>query len=174
MRIREAQEGDRKRAAELWTEAYSAQNPHEGRRKPYDEGALGAAMAAATVLIAEGEGAEEAIGIVALVPPDAPRGALARHGEAELSRLAIATAARRRGVGRALVVRVLELAAELAAENVVLWSRPYQVEAHSLYESLGFRRVPERDGHDPDGRRWVFARRSAAGPPLPPAYTSFT
>jgi ribosomal protein S18 acetylase RimI-like enzyme len=173
MRIREAQEGDAGRAAELWTEAYSAQNPYEGRRKPYDEGELSAAMAAATVLVAEGE-AGEVIGIVALVPPDAPRGAVARNGEAELSRLAIATAARRRGVGRALVVRVLELAGELAAENVVLWSRPYQVEAHSLYESLWFRHAPGRDGRDPDGRRWVFARRPDAGPPLPPAYTLFT
>ncbi len=40
---------------------------------------------------------------------------------------------------------------------MVLWSRPYQVEAHSLYESLGFRREPDRDGRDSAGRRWVFA-----------------
>lgn len=39
---------------------------------------------------------------------------------------------------------------------MALWSRPYQVEAHALYESLGYRRVPERDGSDRGGRRWVF------------------
>jgi ribosomal protein S18 acetylase RimI-like enzyme len=162
MRIREARESDAARAAQLWTEAYSAQNPHEGRRKPYDEGELGAAAAAATVLVAEdeegGSEAGEVIGIVALVPPNAPRGVVSRRGEAELLRLAIASAVRRRGVGRALAVAALQLADALGAEAVVLWSRPYQVEAHSLYESLGFRRVPERDEADPDGRRWVFAR----------------
>jgi ribosomal protein S18 acetylase RimI-like enzyme len=78
------------------------------------------------VLVAESEQGQ-VIGIVALVPACSPRGAVARVGEAELSRLAIATAARG------------------------------QVEAHSLYESLGFRRTPERDGLDPDGRRWVFS-----------------
>ena len=160
MRFREAKESDAARAAELWTEAYSGQNPHEGRRKPYGEDELGVAAAAATVLVAEGEDGE-VIGIVALVPPNRPRGVIARRGEAELSRLAIATAVRGRGVGRALAVRVLELAEEIGAEDVVLWSRPYQVEAHSLYESLGFRRVPERDGRDHDGRRWVFARGRA-------------
>jgi ribosomal protein S18 acetylase RimI-like enzyme len=162
MRIREARESDAARAAELWTEAYSGQSPHEGRRRPYDGAELAATAAAATVLVAEAERGEgeagKVIGIVALVPPDAPRGAVARRGEAELSRLAIAGAARGRGVGRALAVRALELADDLGAKEVVLWSRPYQVEAHSLYESLGFRRAPDRDGRDRDGRRWVFAR----------------
>lgn len=156
MRIREASEADAGRAATLWTEAYTAQNPAEGRRQPYGEGELASAAAAATVLVAESEQGE-VIGIVALVSARAPRGAVARPGEAELSRLAIAAAARRRGVGRALALRCLELARSQGAATVVLWSRPYQVEAHSLYESLGLRRTPDRDQRDPDGRRWVFA-----------------
>lgn len=162
MRIREAIEADAAAAAALWTEAYTGQGGGEGRRQPYAESELGAAAAAATVLVAE-SGAGELIGIVALVPADSPRGAVARIGEAELSRLAIAAPARGRGVGRALAVRCLELAREQEAARVVLWSRPYQVEAHSLYESLGFRRAPERDGRDPDGRRWVFALDLGAG-----------
>jgi hypothetical protein len=44
----------------------------------------------------------------------------------------------------------------LGVEGIALWSRPYQTDAHRLYESLGYRRVPERDGEDRDGRRWVF------------------
>jgi ribosomal protein S18 acetylase RimI-like enzyme len=156
MRIREANEADAALAAALWTEAYSGQNPVEGRREPYAESELAVTAAAATVLVAESERGE-AIGIVALVPAEKPRGAVARPGEAELSRLAIAGPARRRGVGRALAVRCLELARAQGAAAVVLWSRPYQVEAHSLYESLGFRRAPERDRRDGDGRRWVFA-----------------
>jgi ribosomal protein S18 acetylase RimI-like enzyme len=107
------------------------------------------------VLVAESERGGIA-GIVALVPADSTRAAVARPGEAELARLAIAAPARGRGVGRALALRCLELARRQEAAEVVLWSRPYQVEAHSLYESLGFRRTPERDERDPDGRRWVF------------------
>jgi len=42
------------------------------------------------------------------------------------------------------------------AEAIALWSRPYQTGAHRLYRSLGHRRVPERDGEDREGRRWVF------------------
>lgn len=155
MRFREATEADAAGAAALWTEAYSAQNPDEGRSEPYDDGELAVAAAAATVLVAESERGE-VIGIIALVPAGSGRGAVARAGEAELARLAIAVRARERGVGRALAVRCLELAREQGAAEVALWSRPYQVAAHSLYESLGFRRTPERDGRDPDGRRWVF------------------
>jgi ribosomal protein S18 acetylase RimI-like enzyme len=156
MRIREASEDDAARAAGLWTEAYTLQNPEEGRTEPYAESELAAAAELATVLVAESEQGR-VIGIVALVPACSSRGAVALVGEAELSRLAIATAARGQGIGRALAVRCLELARAEGAEDVVLWSRPYQVEAHSLYESLGFSRTPERDGLDPDGRRWVFS-----------------
>ncbi|HYC82321.1 MAG TPA: GNAT family N-acetyltransferase [Solirubrobacterales bacterium] len=161
MRIREATAADSARAAELWTEAYTDQNPEEGRTEPYDEGELAAAAAAATVLVAESEPGE-VVGIIALVPAAAPRGVVARRGEAELSRLAIAAQARGRGVGRALAEHVVGLAREEGAEKMALWSRPYQLEAHSLYESLGFRRTPERDERDPDGRRWVFTLALAA------------
>ena len=155
MRIREAIDADAAGAAALWTEAYTAQNPAEGRTEPYSGGELAVAVATATVLVAE-SAPGEMIGIIALVPADSGRGAVARPGEAELARLAIATGARKRGVGRALAVRCLELAREQGAAEIVLWSRPYQLAAHSLYESLGFRRTPERDERDPDGRCWVF------------------
>lgn len=155
MRIREAIDTDAAAAAALWTEGYTDQNRDEGRTRPYDEGELAVAAAAGTVLVAE-SAAGEVIGIVSLVPAGSPRAAVARTGEAELARLVIAERARGAGVGRALALRCLQLAREQGAPRVALWSRPYQVEAHSLYESLGFRRTPERDERDPDGRRWVF------------------
>jgi ribosomal protein S18 acetylase RimI-like enzyme len=155
MRIREVCAGDATAAAALWTEAYTRQHPSEGRRQPYAEGELALARAEATVLVAESEPGQ-LLGIAGLVPAASPRGATARPGEAELSRLAVTAAARGRGVGRALVVRCLGLAREQGAAAVALWSRPYQVEAHSLYESLGFRRNRERDETDADGARWVF------------------
>ena len=40
---------------------------------------------------------------------------------------------------------------------MALWSRPYQQAAHRLYESLGYRRAPERDRIDDSGHaRLVF------------------
>jgi ribosomal protein S18 acetylase RimI-like enzyme len=81
---------------------------------------------------------------------------VARTGEAELARLAVTGRARRRGIARALVEGCAERSRELGAEAVALWSRPYQTAAHALYESLGYRRLPERDEDDRDGRRWVF------------------
>jgi ribosomal protein S18 acetylase RimI-like enzyme len=155
MRIREASEADAAPAATLWTEAYTRQHLSEGRRDPYSEGDLGEVAAAATVLVAESDHGE-VIGVVALLPPGSLRAAVAADGEAELSRLAVARAARGQGVARALARRCLELTSGEGAAGVALWSRPYQVAAHSLYESLGFRRTLERDGRDPLGQRWAF------------------
>ena len=71
--------------------------------------------------------------------------------------MAVAASASRQGVGRALAELCTELARGEGAAAVVLWSRPYQVEAHALYESLGYRRRPERDSRDGDGERCVFS-----------------
>jgi ribosomal protein S18 acetylase RimI-like enzyme len=61
------------------------------------------------------------------------------------------------GIGRALT-RFCERRARVAGwEGIVLWSRPAQIEAHRLYESLGYLRVPERDSVDETGQsRLVF------------------
>ena len=153
MRIREALEGDAEAVATLWTEAYAEAGP-EGRRDPYSLQEYFAVAAEAEVTVAEADG--EVLAVVALFAPGAPGRSIAGAGEAELARLAVASAARRRGIGRELVEACAVRAWELGAEAVALWSRPYQTAAHRLYESLGYRRVPERDGEDRDGRRFVF------------------
>ena len=155
MQLREADEGDAAAVAALWTEAYADAGP-EGRREPYALQEYFAVAAAAEVSVAV-DGAGEVIAVLALFPPGAPGRSVAEGGEAELARLAVAAAARRQGIGRTLVRGAIEGARDLGAERIVLWSRPYQTAAHALYESLGWRRVPERDGVDRDGRRLVFA-----------------
>jgi GNAT superfamily N-acetyltransferase len=100
--------------------------------------------------------AGEVVAVAALFPPGAPGRSVAGPGEAEFARLAVADRARGRGVGKALVLGATERARGLGAERVALWSRPNQTGAHVLYESLGWRRVPERDEDDRDGRRRVF------------------
>ncbi|MBS1890439.1 MAG: GNAT family N-acetyltransferase [Actinobacteria bacterium] len=154
MHLREADEGDAAAVAALWTEAYADAGP-EGRREPYALQEYFAVAASAHVTVAV-EGAGEVIAVSALFPPGAPGRSVAGPGEAELARLAVAAAARRRGIGRILVGDATGRARTLGAERVVLWSRPYQTAAHALYESLGWRRVPERDEDDRDGRRLVF------------------
>jgi ribosomal protein S18 acetylase RimI-like enzyme len=153
MRIREAEEGDAAVVAALWTEAYADAGP-EGRREPYAMREYFAVAVSATVSVAVDD--DEPVAVVALFPPGSPGRSVAEAGEAELARLAVAGAARRRGIGRRLVERCAAQARELGAEAVALWSRPDQTDAHRLYASLGYRRVPERDGEDRDGRRWVF------------------
>jgi predicted N-acetyltransferase YhbS len=154
MRIREADEGDAAAVAALWTEAYADAGP-EGRQEPYALQEYFAVAASADVTVAVDE-AEEVIAVAALFPPGAPGRSIAGPGEAEFARLAVADRVRRQGVGRALVRGATERARGLGVERIVLWSRPYQTAAHVLYGSLGWRRVPERDGEDRDGRRWVF------------------
>jgi ribosomal protein S18 acetylase RimI-like enzyme len=155
MHLREADEGDAAAVTALWTEAYADAGP-EGRRDPYALQEYFAVAASARVTVAVDE-AGEVVAVAALFAPGAPGRSVAEPGEAEFARLAVATGARRRGVGRILVGHATERARGLGAERVVLWSRPYQTAAHALYESLGWRRVPERDGDDRDGRRLVFA-----------------
>ncbi len=154
MRIRDADEDDADAIVALWTEAYAKADP-EGRQEPYalQEYFTVAASAAVTVAV-DDSGA--VVAVAALYPPGAPGGSVACPGEAELARLAVTGRARRQGIARALVEGCDERARELGAEAVALWSRPYQTGAHGLYESLGYRRVPERDEDDREGRRWVF------------------
>jgi ribosomal protein S18 acetylase RimI-like enzyme len=135
VRIREAGEADAEAVTALWTEAYSGAGP-EGRKEPYALAEYFAVAVSAAVSVAEDEGGE-VVAVVALLPPGAAARTVAGPGEAELARLAVAGEA-------------------LGAEAIALYSRRHQTDAHRLYESLGYRRVPERDEDDDLGRRLVF------------------
>jgi ribosomal protein S18 acetylase RimI-like enzyme len=154
MRIRPATDDDAAAVTALWTEAYTARGPGEGRTVPYEEWEFVDAMQRARLFVAELAG--QVVAAVAFGSPGGPGRVVAGEGEAELSRLAVAAAARRQGIGRALAERCAEQARAAAATALVLWSRPYQAEAHRLYESLGYRRAPERDSEDREGGRLVF------------------
>jgi putative acetyltransferase len=73
----------------------------------------------------------------------------AGDGVVELKRLYVGAAARRQGIGRRLVEMVEQAARDRRATAVELWSDTRFAEAHRLYESLGYRRLPEtRELHD--------------------------
>jgi ribosomal protein S18 acetylase RimI-like enzyme len=65
--------------------------------------------------------------------------------EAEIRALAVLPSARGHGFGRALLAFVLDRAARAGARRMVLSTEPAMTTAHHLYESTGFRRIPERD-----------------------------
>ncbi|MHB8681631.1 MAG: GNAT family N-acetyltransferase [Acidimicrobiales bacterium] len=70
-------------------------------------------------------------------------------GAVELKLLYVAARARRRGLGRALVAMVEQEARQQGASEVELWSDTRFLDAHRLYEELGYEQLPEtRELHD--------------------------
>ncbi|MFF1302544.1 GNAT family N-acetyltransferase [Streptomyces sp. NPDC058307] len=98
--------------------------------------------AAADVLTAVAD--DTVLGTVTFVPSGGPLADLARPGEAEIRMLAVAHAARGRGVGQALVQACVDRASAMAT-GIVLCTQPTMHTAHRIYERLGFTRAPERD-----------------------------
>lgn len=65
--------------------------------------------------------------------------------EAEIRALAVRPEARGRGVGRALVIAVIERAAVLGIRHLLLLTQPEMKTAHRIYDEAGFARLPDRD-----------------------------
>lgn len=91
-----------------------------------------------------------------------PAGAAAYDDDAlrspELRLLAIAPNARRRGIGRALVEECVRRSQASGAAELGLHTSKSLGAAIALYESMGFRRVPERD-FQPKGAELVQGYR---------------
>ncbi|MFD3948077.1 GNAT family N-acetyltransferase [Streptomyces sp. NPDC058579] len=86
------------------------------------------------------------LGGVTFTPGDRPWADLAGAGEAEFRMLAVAKAARGRGVGEALVRACVERARTLeGCVRVRLSTQRGMSGAHRIYERMGFVRTPERD-----------------------------
>jgi ribosomal protein S18 acetylase RimI-like enzyme len=66
-------------------------------------------------------------------------------GEAEIRALAVRPEARGAGVGRALLAAVIDRAARLDVQHLLLLTQPEMKAAHHLYDEAGFTRLPERD-----------------------------
>jgi ribosomal protein S18 acetylase RimI-like enzyme len=154
--IRAATDADAEAVVALWTEAYFSEG-EGGRDAPYSRSDFDqTAAAAAHLVVAELDGT--VVGVVALLAPGEPSRAVANDDEAELARLVVSSTARRQGIGRALADRCAELSRSEGWQAITLWSRPYQRAGHRLYESLGYRRQPDRDSVDETGfERLVFS-----------------
>jgi len=159
--IRDAAEGDAAAVASLWTEAYVTLGVG-GRSEPYSVAEFQSATGNGEIFVVDGE--RGVAGAVALFPPDTPGTVVAGPGEAELGRLAVASWARRQGIGRALLRHCEQHGRSAGWQAIALWSRPAQIEAHRLYESLGYQRLPQRDSVDEAGHgRLAFRLGLARG-----------
>jgi ribosomal-protein-alanine N-acetyltransferase len=86
--------------------------------------------------VAERAGAVVAYGIVAM-------GA----GEAHILNVCVATGLRGRGIGRRMMMLLLERSAQAGMRDVFLEVRPSNPHAIALYQSLGFNEVGRRRGY---------------------------
>lgn len=102
-------------------------------------------VVAAEVLVALDDVAGELLGTVTFSAGPGPLSNLAVEGEAEFRMLAVRPGVRRRGIGRTLVDACIARAGAAGARRLRLSSGPTMVDAHRLYERLGFERTPERD-----------------------------
>lgn len=105
---------------------------------------------------ADGGGA--VLGTVTWCPVGSPwRQLAASHHQGEFRMLSVAPAGRRRGVARALVEACIDRARREGMTEIVIWSHPLMLGAHTLYLRLGFDRVADLDGSPAPGvHLWGF------------------
>lgn len=106
-----------------------------------------ARAAAGLLLVARDRSSGDLLGTASLFTWRAPArwSQGAQPDEAVLRMLAVASHARRRGVGRLLTLDCLRRSADLGCRRLILTSATTMTAAHALYEQLGFIRDPLRD-----------------------------
>lgn len=111
----------------------------------------------AQVWLAEAGG--RPVAAVTLTFAGQPYTEIAEEGELEFRMLAVDPACQGSGVGRTVVRAIVEHARQLPGiGGISITSATFMERAHALYQSLGFRRAPERDWYVPgeDVLLWVF------------------
>ena len=98
-----------------------------------------------TVLVAVDEADDGILGTITLEPFD-PASELAKDdSEADIRAFAVAADAQGKGVGRKLLLAVIERAEELGLRRLRLCTQPAMRAAQHLYTAAGFSRTPELD-----------------------------
>jgi len=98
-----------------------------------------------TVLVAADEAAHRILGTITLEPFD-PTSELARDDtEADVRAFAVAPQAQGLGVGRKLLLAVIECAHKRGLRRLRLCTQPAMRTAQHLYEANGFARTPDLD-----------------------------
>ncbi|OLF18805.1 GNAT family N-acetyltransferase [Actinophytocola xanthii] len=156
--VRPARPDESSAVGRLTLDAYLADG-HLAAESPYAAKLADAARRAreAELLVAaDAEGA--VLGTVTLAPPGSPWAQVSGPDELEFRMLAVAPAARGRGVGEVLTRAAVDRAVELGLSAVVLSSSLAMRAAHRLYERLGFHRTPHLDWQPVPGETLITYR----------------
>lgn len=111
-------------------------------------------------------------------PPEAPERVEAyaglraplREPQADIQTIAVADSARRQGLGRVLMQRLIEEARQRGSSEVFLEVRADNPDAQALYASLGFEQLAVRPNYyQPDGVDAIVMRLAIAEPKVAPA-----
>ncbi|PRZ18506.1 ribosomal protein S18 acetylase RimI-like enzyme [Nesterenkonia sandarakina] len=149
MRIRPATETDWDRIAELTVAAYvdggflTAGDSYVAHLSDVGTRARGSQLLVAEVFTDDGAAVAAS---VAVTDAGGPMAEVARAGEMEFRMLAVAPEHQGRGIARAMVRHIIEVAESRAEIHALtLCSLTSMTTAHALYRSEGFRAMPERD-----------------------------
>jgi GNAT superfamily N-acetyltransferase len=145
MEIRLSRPEEHVEIGELTFDAYNGDGLLASAASPYGAVLRDAARRAADadLYVAVDDGA--VLGTVTYVGGPGPMREIAQDSEAEFRMLAVAQAARGRGVGAALTAHIIDLARAGGLQRLVCSSQRGMHAAHHVYESAGFVRLPERD-----------------------------
>jgi ribosomal protein S18 acetylase RimI-like enzyme len=144
--VRQATAADAEVVGELTEQAYRAGGFLDGDGGPVYAAELRDArrrIQQAVVLVAELDGT--VVAGITLAAPGTPYAETAQPGELEVRMLAVAPRARRRGIAELLMRAAADHARRTGHRRVVLCTERPMLDAHRLYERLGYRRQPERD-----------------------------
>jgi ribosomal protein S18 acetylase RimI-like enzyme len=140
--IRTAEPSEFAPVGELCVRAYEGLLPHDHF---YIDVLRDAATRAADAVLLVAADGDELLGTVTFVPDGGPLQEISAPDESEFRMLAVSPAAQGRGIGTALLQRVLDDSRAAGRRAVVCSSQPTMRAAHTIYQRLGFRRLPERD-----------------------------
>ncbi|MDQ0925560.1 GNAT superfamily N-acetyltransferase [Pseudarthrobacter sp. W1I19] len=122
------------------------------------------------LLVAEGTDGQ-LLGTASIFPHGVPYARQAGAGEAELRLLAVLSAARKQGLGYALLAEGANVATKWGAERLVLDTAQHNLRSQRLYLRFGFKHRPQRDVHraPPKVPLAVFTLDLPYRPPAAPA-----
>lgn len=133
--------------AELIERAFAAgpygHLPKSAERRAFERDTAGRAASGAVLVSVDDAG--RVTGSTSVLRAATPYSGVAAPGEAEVRLLAVDPAAQGAGLGEALMRSSLEAALEWGADALVLDTGAANTRAQSLYERLGFDRVPARE-----------------------------
>jgi ribosomal protein S18 acetylase RimI-like enzyme len=154
VRIREARAEEFDRIGELRVAAYRADG-FLSETSTYADTLRVLGMDGTGEILAAVDG-EDLVGTVTLVTWPHGGEVLRNPGEGEIRALAVASAARGQGIGRALLTAIMRRAAAREVHELLLLTQPEMQAAQHLYAEAGFHRLPGRDYEYAPGHR-LFA-----------------